>query len=113
MVEPPPTRRIECPSCGHEFQIALLDGFDHPDIECPRCGTQLSDHAKAVEFAREEITLDEAKAIAGRYTYDQIIDMATRGFEAGSLTPEERDVVVAFVRLRAAGLPGHAPDRSQ
>jgi hypothetical protein len=96
----PGTRRIDCHTCDGEVRLPLVYGFDGADVACPHCGAQITDHALALRFARDRLTLAQAKEIAARYSYDEHIEAARRCYDADAASPEDLDVVAAFILLR-------------
>ena len=105
------TRVIEC-ACGADVRVPVRYGFDdQPKWRCQKCGCG-PNHEEAVSYADGRLTVDEASAIAVKYTFDQIMEIARRGYAGGSLTSEEMDAVAAFVLLRSSGLPSHAENHS-
>ena len=108
------TRRVECHACGGDVQFPLQHSFDGPDIKCGHCGALISSRADACRIAADRLTLEDAAAIAGRYTYDQVVALARRLYDdPSSATSEEMDALCAFNLLRQAGLPAHAPKQTQ
>jgi hypothetical protein len=59
-------------------------------------------HRQAERLARREFpSLAEAQQIAARYTAEQIIEIARRGFaDPSAVTDEEAEAVVAYTRVR-------------
>lgn len=115
MAEVGDQRRIECPECGAEVVLLLQQDFSAPDVRCGRCGEQITDN-KLARSLGQNLSLEEAArawALAREYTYAQIINLARKGVDnPDSLTPRERDTLLASVRLRAAGLPSHGDPKA-
>lgn len=109
-------RRIECHACDGEVTFPLEYGFAGPDLHCPNCGVLVSSHADGLAAAKKlggHFTIAEATAIAMRRTYDEMTDLARRLYaDPQSATSDEMDALSAIALLRAAGLPCHAPKRS-
>lgn len=103
------TRQLECP-CGADVVFPTEDNF--VDVACPECGEKVADSAAAIDWAQKRMPdLAEASAVAMRFSYEHMIEMARRGYdEPDSLTSDEVDALAAFCRLRKAGLPCHAPE---
>ena len=106
------TRIIEC-ACGADVSVPIQYGFEkQPRWRCGKCGYG-PNHEEAVSYANGRLTVEEASAIALKYTFDQIMEIARRGYAGGSLTSEEMDAVAASVLLRSLGLPSHAQESQQ
>jgi hypothetical protein len=106
-------RAVSCHACGADITFVLKEQLDEEPIRC-RCGaTFAGGAARLLRFAGERLSLEAASAIAAKYTYEQIMDISRRGHAApASLKPEEVDAALAFLLLRGAGLPSHAPPKS-
>lgn len=98
------TRTLDCPTCQTPVTFETESRWTPGRrIACPRCGTVLADHAQSEEYASERVSLEDAERIAARYSYDQIMAIAHRAYHHdGEVSPAEKDVLAAFVRLRAA-----------
>lgn len=106
------TRRMECSECEGELTVEIQDGFDGPETTCPHCGHQLTDHANAAAIASDYFgCLEEAQAVALRYTYEEMMD-ASRRVLSDSATEKDVLAVMAFALLKSKGLPSHAPSKA-
>lgn len=97
------TRQLECWGCGTNVAIPLEERWtpNRKDL-CPSCGTALTDHARTAEIAADMMTMDEAAEIMTRHTWDDVMRYARLAYEEpSSLTPEQMDTVLAFLRLRS------------
>ena len=58
-------------------------------------------HAAVAERAEELLTVDEAVEIVSRYTSNELIELARRGFhDPASITPTETRALYALARTR-------------
>lgn len=106
------TKRMECGECGHDVCFTAQHGFDGPDLFCDACGHKLTDHAYTKQDALSRFPrAEDASGIALKYTFDEIMDIARRCYDADSRTEGERNIIAAFNRLVMEGLPCCAPPR--
>jgi hypothetical protein len=112
MADAEETRVVECLACEADVRIPLQHGYGGLDVRCGQCGAQITNHALALEMARERMSIEEALPIALKHTYEEIMGIARKVYdEPASITSEERDIMSAFRLLREAGLPSHAPSK--
>ena len=98
------TRTIQCTSCPEAFAIELEGKWNPNRVEsCPRCGTEIINHAEAEAIAERDLTLEEAREIIAPHSYDDIMKWAAIGFNDPALiSPDELKVIKAYIRVRSS-----------
>lgn len=97
------TRTIQCSGCPQSITLELEGKWNPNRIEtCPKCGTELINHAYAQEVAERDLTLEEAREIIQHHNYDEIMKWAALAYDDPSMvSPDEMRVIKAYIRVRS------------
>ena len=63
-------KKFECPICGVEFEIDLAKYDAGDEIDCPKCGGQITITKKGDNFTLIEVEQEEAEFEAGDDDFD-------------------------------------------